>query len=131
MLYGALALLLLLVELSSTYVDGLRLPPRSMQPSSVGTTATSVSMASKASGKRNDSFTSSDLANEKGDQAIDDILTSSDVSFLRIITDKEYTASSSERKQQSSVSTEDELSTENFGSIFRQCAPYIAMHRGW
>lgn len=70
-----------------------------------------------------------DLSND----IITDELTSNDVSYVSI-QPSNYTA----RKRDGIVeetsddvpSSADELNTVEFGSIFRQCAPYIAMHRG-
>ena len=57
---------------------------------------------------------------------ITDEMTSNDVSFVSI--------QRANLKQQGSVPppsiSADDLDTANFGAIFRQCAPYIAMHRG-
>jgi acetylglutamate kinase len=70
-----------------------------------------------------------DLSND----IITDELTSNDVSYVSI-QPSNYTA----RKRDGIVeetsddvpSSADELNMVEFGSIFRQCAPYIAMHRG-
>lgn len=73
-----------------------------------------------------------DLSND----IITDELNSNDVSYVSI-----RPSTYSSRKQSSVIPTADatiggvetsgdELNTVEFGSIFRQCAPYIAMHRG-
>lgn len=64
---------------------------------------------------------------DNGSKIFDDVLTSSDVSFLRIVAAQDEMLSPDEKPPHAA---DDQFSTENFGSIFQQCAPYIAMHRG-
>lgn len=70
-----------------------------------------------------------DLTND----VISEELASNDVSYMGIrpsIYDKIRTNSPSFKKAAAELSSGDDLNTFEFGSIFRQCAPYIAMHRG-
>jgi len=50
-----------------------------------------------------------------------------DVSFLKIVSAKEYSDTYPNPISESSTG---DMSSEEFGDIFQQCAPYIAMHRG-
>jgi len=61
------------------------------------------------------------IRDEEANQKVDELLKSSDTSFLKILKPSDY------KGYARSVGSE--LTTEDFGVIFRQCAPYIAMHR--
>ena len=71
-----------------------------------------------------------DLSND----IITDELNSNDVSFVSIqpptYTGTKKDVNLDETVKSEEESTGDDLNTLEFGSIFRQCAPYIAMHRG-
>lgn len=59
---------------------------------------------------------------------ISEVLTSNDVSYISILSaSKDNTITTNTNNETFSV---DSLSTDSFGALFRQCAPYIAMHRG-
>ena len=62
---------------------------------------------------------------------ITDQMSSNDVSYVSIQRPNYRKIQNHTRAESdSSVISADDLNTTNFGSIFRQCAPYIAMHSG-
>lgn len=80
-------------------------------------------------------FVKKDTIVDLSSEFITDELTSNDISYVSIqpsnyVRSKKKLTNAPEISESDGASSPDELNTIEFGSIFRQCAPYIAMHRG-